>query len=244
MSAAHTSAEASRSRATSASTYRWTTSRLVFGAKAVTSLLRTRQPRYGATSHHLVSDGHHLHRAARRPVVAALLARRQLDGIVRHVLVWDQGQEVANQVEMRGALVVGLDHVPGRLFDVAVRKHLVLRLGVVDPARSGLQVHWAELPALAGIVDASKEARLLLLIADREPVLDEHDPRAHEHALELRARAHELVVLLVGAEAHHPLDAGPVVPAAVEQHHLARRRQVLNVALEVPLRALFLGGCR
>ena len=43
---------------------------------------------------------------------------------------------------------------------------------------------------------------------------------------------------LVGAEAHHPLDAGAVVPAAVEQHHLAGRRQVGHIALEVPLRAL------
>src|SRR5207247_337427 len=82
-------------------------------------------------------------------------------------------KEVADEVEMRGTLVVGFDHVPGRLFDVAVRKHLVLRLGVIDPAGSGLQVHRAQLPALAGIVDAPEEAPLLLVIADREPVLDE-----------------------------------------------------------------------
>jgi hypothetical protein len=49
-------------------------------------------------------------------------------------------------------------------------------------------------------------------------------------------------VLVVGAEAHHALDAGAVVPGAVEQHDLARRRQVLHVALEVPLAALELGG--
>ena len=41
-----------------------------------------------------------------------------------------------------------------------------------------------------------------------------------------------------GAKAHHALDAGAVVPAAVEQHDLAGRRQVRHVALEVPLRAL------
>src|SRR5438046_8284834 len=157
MSAAHTSAEASRSRATSASTYRWTTSRLVFGANAVTSLLRTRQPRYVATSHHFVSDWHHLHGAARRPGVAALLARRQLDGVVRHVLVGNEGQEVANEVEMRGALVVGLDHMPRRLLDVAVRKHLPLRLAIVVPARSGLQVHAAQRAARAAMVDGRRD---------------------------------------------------------------------------------------
>ena len=45
-----------------------------------------------------------------------------------------------------------------------------------------------------------------------------------------------------GREPHHALDAAAVVPAAVEQHDLARRGQVLDVALEVPLGALPLGG--
>jgi hypothetical protein len=44
------------------------------------------------------------------------------------------------------------------------------------------------------------------------------------------------------AEAHHALDAGAVVPGAVEHHDLAGRRQVLHVALEVPLAALDLAG--
>ena len=65
--------------------------------------------------------------------------------------------------------------------------------------------------------------------------------RAHQHALELRAGAHELLVLLLGAEAHHPLDAGAVVPGAVEQDDLAGGGQVGDVALEVPLRLLALG---
>jgi hypothetical protein len=47
--------------------------------------------------------------------------------------------------------------------------------------------------------------------------------------------------LLLGAEAHHPLDAGAVVPGAVEQHDLAAGGQVRHVALEVPLGLLALG---
>ena len=47
--------------------------------------------------------------------------------------------------------------------------------------------------------------------------------------------------LLLGAEAHHPLDAGAVVPAAVEDHDLAGGRQVRQVALDVHLRLLALG---
>ncbi|CDF82983.1 hypothetical secreted protein [Pseudomonas knackmussii B13] len=67
------------------------------------------------------------------------------------------------------------------------------------------------------------------------PVLDQLDARTRQHALELRHAAEELLVLLVAAKAHHPLDPGAVVPAAVEQHDLPRRRQVRDVALEVPL---------
>src|SRR5262245_15163370 len=44
------------------------------------------------------------------------------------------------------------------------------------------------------------------------------------------------------AEPHHPLDAGAVVPAAVEQHDLPAGWKVGHIALEVPLCALALVG--
>jgi hypothetical protein len=52
--------------------------------------------------------------------------------------VWDRFighdvQEVADDVETGGLLVVGIDHVPRSLFDVGVGEHLVFSLGVVDP---------------------------------------------------------------------------------------------------------------
>ena len=49
-------------------------------------------------------------------------------------------------------------------------------------------------------------------------------------------------MLVRRAEPHHLLDAGAVVPAAVEEHDLARRRELRDVALEVPLGRLPLGG--
>jgi hypothetical protein len=52
-----------------------------------------------------------------------------------------------------------------------------------------------------------------------------------------RALAHEFEVVVGRAEAHDPLDARAVVPGAVEEDDLAGRRQVLDVALEIPLRA-------
>jgi 2',3'-cyclic-nucleotide 2'-phosphodiesterase (5'-nucleotidase family) len=62
---------------------------------------------------------------------------------------------------------------------------------------------------------------LLLLVADAEPVLHEDDAAADEHLLERRAGTEELVDVVFGAEAHDALDAGPVVPGAVEDHPLA-----------------------
>ena len=69
-------------------------------------------------------------------------------------------------------------------------------------------------------------------------------PGADQHPLELRHVVEELLDLRLGGEAHHPLDAGAVVPGAVEQHDLAARRQVRHVALEVPLGALAVGRRR
>ena len=64
------------------------------------------------------------------------------------------------------------------------------------------------------------------------------DVAADEHPLEVRGLEHELLVLMRRAEAHHLLDAGPVVPGPVEHHDLPSGGQMLDVALEVPLRAL------
>ena len=45
----------------------------------------------------------------------------------------------------------------------------------------------------------------------------------------------------LAAEPHDPLDAGAVVPAPIEDHDLARRREVRQIALDVHLALLPLG---
>ena len=85
------------------------------------------------------------------------------------------------------------------------------------------------------------KASALLLAADREPEFDEVDAGANEIAFELGNLPHEFPVLLVGAKAHHALDARAVVPGAVEEDDLASGRQVLNVTLKVPLPAFGFG---
>jgi hypothetical protein len=105
-----------------------------------------------------------------------------------------------------------------------------------------LEVHRAELPALGRVLHPILEAPLLLLVVDGEPVFDHDDAGAHEHLLELGARSEKLLVLLGRAEPHDALDAGAIVPAAIEEDDLPRRRQLRHVALEVPLPLLALGG--
>ena len=45
-------------------------------------------------------------------------------------------------------------------------------------------------------------------------------------------------MLPLGAEAHHVLDTGAVVPAAIEDHDLPPRRKMGDIALAVDLRLL------
>ena len=93
-------------------------------------------------------------------------------------------------------------------------------------------------------MDTAQEAHVLFLVRDREPVFDEVDSRAHQHAFEIRHRAEELLVFLGSTKAHHVLDARPVVPAAIETDDFPSRRQMRRVTLEIPLRALAVIGGR
>ncbi len=58
---------------------------------------------------------------------------------------------------------------------------------------------------------------------------------AHEMAFELGHLAHEFGVFRFATKAHDALDAGAVVPTAIKHHDFATRREMLDVALEVPL---------
>ena len=49
-------------------------------------------------------------------------------------------------------------------------------------------------------------------------------------------------MLSLGAEAHHPLDTGTVIPTAVKEHEFLGRRQIRNITLEVPRRTVPVRG--
>src|SRR5271157_1231115 len=141
--------------------------------------------------------------ADRRADVAVVdLARRQDDLHRCGVLIRDQAQDVGDAVEPCPLLVIRFDDPPGGLGRVGGVEHRVLGLGVLDPLGAGRDVHGRDLPALGRVLDPILEAALLLLIADREPELDEDDSGADQHPLELGRRPKELLVFGLGAEAH------------------------------------------
>jgi hypothetical protein len=182
-----------------------------------------------------------LHVARRPDVALGRRPRRQLQPRLLHLAVGDRADQVGDHVDAGAPLVVALHHVPRRLGDVGVHEHLVLGPGVVLPPGDRLQVHGRELPAAHRVVQPGLEPDLLLLVADREPVLAQQEAVLHQQPLEDRALVQEPAVLLLGAEPHDVLHPGPVVPAAVEQDDLAGGGQVRHVALEVPLGPLPLG---
>ncbi len=93
-----------------------------------------------------------------------------------------------------------------------------------------------------GIVEPRLQALLLLLLGDVEIVFAQGDAVAHQHPLERHDADEEFLDLLLGGKAHHALDAGAVVPGAVEDHELVGARQEGREALEIPLRLLAVGG--
>src|SRR6476469_7149246 len=125
-------------------------------------------------------------------------------------------EQVIDAVEPCAFLIDGLHDPPARLGYVRALDHYFLGFRVVLPTSPRLEVHRTELPLLQGIVNAPQESQMLFLVGDREPVLEQADSRAYEHALELRYGAEELFVLVGRAEIHHLLDARAVVPASVE----------------------------
>ena len=64
-----------------------------------------------------------------------------------------------------------------------------------------------------------------------------------EHRLELRRLAQKICNLILIGETHHALDTCPIIPAAVKQNDFPCRRQMRNIALEIPLRFFSLTWC-
>src|SRR5438270_12670496 len=120
------------------------------------------------------------------PVVVDVLLRaiRQLHLLPGNLPVRNLIEDVANDVQPRSLLVVGRDDEPRAPLAVRCREHRVPRSRVLEPLGSRREIGPAQLPLPHRILDARLKAAGLLVVADLEPVLEEHDPALEEHALE------------------------------------------------------------
>src|SRR6185369_11144643 len=82
------------------------------------------------------------------------------------------------------------------------------------------------------------EALFLLVFADLEPEFYEDDSGVDDVFFDFRRQLQEALISLLADKAHHVLNAGTVVPAAVEDHDFSGRRKMLDVALEKQLALL------
>ena len=124
---------------------------------------------------------------------------------------------------------------------VGALEHLVLLRRELVPAILCLNVDLRQFPLPQRIGLAPFEPACLLFLGHREVELHQDRALPHDVLLEPWAADHEIFVLVIAAETEDALDHGAVVPAAVEQHHLASTRHLTNIFLEEPLRLLFLG---
>ena len=131
---------------------------------------------------------------------------------------------------------------PRRPGGIGGGEHGVAGSGIFIPAVERLNVHRRELPDFTPVVDAIPQTALLLLRRDLQPVLEQNNARFDHAALHHRRAVEELLHLLRRTKAHHPFDAGAVIPAAIENHDFAGRREMLDIALKVKLAFFALGG--
>jgi hypothetical protein len=91
---------------------------------------------------------------------------RQLNLNWDHILIGDLLKQVRDAIEPRALLIVGVHNVPRGVLGIRMGKHHVLRPGIVDPMSPGF---------VDRIAHALLEAFLLLLVVQREPILDKSD---------------------------------------------------------------------
>src|SRR6266513_2374566 len=95
-------------------------------------------------------------------------------------------------------------------------QHDVTSYRVMVPVLDGQLIDRACLPWGQRIVAALFQPDHLLVPVDIQVVFEEPEAGIDEHALEDRSVVEKPLGLLFAAEAHDPLDAGAVIPGAVE----------------------------
>ena len=118
-------------------------------------------------------------------------------------------------------------NIPGGVIRIGGLEHGIPGTRIIIPAVKRFRIHRAQLPYLPLIIDAILEATLLFIHAYVEPLLDQDNLILEDHLLERRGHFKKTFIFMVGAKTHDTFDPGTVVPAAIEQNNLPRRREVL-----------------
>ena len=150
---------------------------------------------------------------------------------------------MADDVQAGGAFVVAVGHEPRRPRRVGGGHHFVTGAGIVVPAAVGLGVHGRKFPDFARVCDSVFQTAFLFFHIDFQPIFEQDDAAVGERLFKKRHDGQKFEAVFFGAETHHALHAGPVVPASVEDDDFACGRQVRNVALQVNLAFFPFGGC-
>src|SRR5277367_4450855 len=147
-------------------------------------------------------------------VALPVVARRQFHLFAWNLSMRNHAQQMRNAVEPCLFFVVGSNDMPGSMLAIGRLQHQGPRIGILIPATERLSVHWTELPLPERIVDPCFESSRLLVGADFEPILEEHDPAIDYVLLRIGTALEEDTMLLLRTEAHHILHSGAVVPTA------------------------------
>ena len=104
-----------------------------------------------------------------------------------------------------------------------------------------LYVDPRQLPLLERIAFACQKPAQLFRLRDVEPELNDRHTILNQRVLKTLHLCKEMGPLFSCAETEHMFDHRAIVPRPIEQHHLTRRGQMLDVALKIPLAGLGLG---
>ena len=158
-------------------------------------------------------------------VAARLLPLGELDVARRQRLVRDLAEQVGDDVEAAALLVVGVGDVPRR--PRRCRWPRTWRRGPVSSRTTGCTTCRSMSDSFQTLRGSSMRLcrrRVCSSALTSSQYFSSMIPESTIACSTPGDLLEEPVGLLLGAEAHDPLDAGAVVPAAVEDHDLAGRR--------------------
>lgn len=158
------------------------------------------------------------------------------------VLVLHLIQDVAHGFQAGLVAIIAFDDDPRAVSGRGSLKHrfLVLRIFIPFGLREG--VYSAQCPLLERISLALLDALGLFTFIDGKSEFHHMQAIFLEHALEQNNLLHKELVFPRRTKAHHRLDHGAVVPAAVKENDLPRVREFFHIALKVPLARFLLAG--